>query len=580
MSHHLKIEEALCSQPVAKFPYYHAKIKVRNESSDDFYIDKLKVNGKGSRDYLIFNEGNFVYEPRVDADSVTWIISRADWKAGDQILVEMELISEAKEVEALNYNGSTPLEGGYWDDDWKYYFSVTLTERDGIDRINEPVNISASLYADRISDPEKEVRVVAIDTVTGTQEEIPSQVHSISEPYKEISDESIQHSQTFDVSFYADVGAKKGGVYLVFYGNENAEKPVYGSELKVSGDGVGIQIENPYYSMKMHPKSGSIHEVDIKMGKGKRLEHKVETNGAIHWNPGLYSPPKAWTHASDWDPPAKYFQIDGPIFTMTQRYDQLPLYPETRLSQTYIFYSRCPYVRTNSVFDINKDIYVQALRNGEIVFNLEVLKEFALRDKFGEIKSFTVTDFPRFEEIALRYSADTPWVAFFNSDYELGFAEVTINLANMRREGGLVRLEHYEQYVNWGPWVYSTRDLVFPFGAKNPQIMTLVPGSSTYYEDLAFLPFVFKDNSPENQFEMVENVASSLSNPLTIQVEHETDYRVPAQFVLGERLEGEIEETEQKPWPISLSKEFTRFRQSPTFLNEIHLRKRNGKYYY
>ncbi|MGM0365533.1 MAG: hypothetical protein ACQEP5_03245 [Actinomycetota bacterium] len=580
MSNHLKIEEAICSHPVAKYPYFHVKIKIRNESNSDFYIDKLKINGRGTRDFLIFTNQNFIYEPRIGSNAVSWVIARGDWENNDQFKVEMELISEDKKVEAVSYEGRTPGDGGYWNKNWKYYLSVILTERDGIERTDEPVNISATVYADRIKDPAKEVRVVKVDTATGKQLEIPCQVHSVSKPYKEASDDTIQHSQTFDVGFYAQVGANEGGVYLVFYGNDRAEVPQYESEMNVKGTGIGIDLENPYYSMKMHPKSGSLHEVDIKMGKNKRLEHKIETNGAIHWNPGIYSPPRAWTHVSDWESPAKYFQIDGPIFTIAQRYDKLPLYPEAMISQTYVFYSRCPYVRVNSVLDITKDVYVQALRNGEIVFNHELAKEFALRDKFGEVKSLTITDLPRFEEIGLRYAADTPWVAFFNSEYGLGFAEITLNLANMRREGGLVRLEHYEQYLNWGPWVYSTRDLIFPFGSQNPQKMTLLPGSSTYFEDMVFLPFIFKDCGQGSKFDMVEKVYKTLSNPLNVQVEYDTDHRVPAQFVLGERLEGEVEETEDKPWPINLSREFTRFRQSPTFLSELYLKKKNGDYYY
>ncbi|GAI59748.1 unnamed protein product, partial [marine sediment metagenome] len=183
MSNHLKIEEAICSHPVAKFPYYHVKIKIRNDSSSDYFIDKLKINNRGTRNYLIFNAESFVYEPRVDANSVSWIIARGDWAVNDGFAVNMELISEdAKEKETLAYNGRTPGCGGYWNKDWKYYFSVILTERDGIERKNEPVHISASVYDDRINDPVKEIRVVCVDAVSGKQEEIPSQVNSVSEP--------------------------------------------------------------------------------------------------------------------------------------------------------------------------------------------------------------------------------------------------------------------------------------------------------------------------------------------------------------------------------------------------------------
>ena len=126
MSNHLKIEEAVCAHPVAKFPYYHVKIKIRNKSSSDYFIDKIKINNKGTRDFLIFNAESFVYEPRVDANSVSWIIARGDWMVNDGFAVNMELISEdGKEKGTLAYNGRTPGCGGYWNKDWKYYRKIS-----------------------------------------------------------------------------------------------------------------------------------------------------------------------------------------------------------------------------------------------------------------------------------------------------------------------------------------------------------------------------------------------------------------------------------------------------------------------
>ena len=350
--------------------------------------------------------------------------------------------------------------------------------------------------------------------------------------------------------------------------------------MHIGGENLGLSVDNYYYKINLHNKSGSIDQVITKMGINKVLEHKIETNGAIHWNPGFYSPPTAWTHTSDWENPS-IFTESGPIFLMTQRYDPLPLYPETHVSQTYIFYSQIPAIRVNSIIDINKGRHVQALRNGEIVFNLETVTNFALRDKFGEIKDFVLMDLPRFEEVALTFDADTPWTAFYNPSYKFGFAEVTLNIAAMRRSGGLPRLEHHYQYVNWGPWYYVTRNLVFPFGSQNPQRMTFVPETSTYFEDMLFVPFIFNGGgTKEEQFGMVEHYYAMFKNPLHIQVEQDTDTRVPAQFVLGPRLTGEVQETEEKTWPITLSSEYTRFRQSPVLLNEIHFKEKNGKFYY
>lgn len=582
MANKIFMGEINCCHPVSKFPYYHAKVKVVNNSNKDFFIDKLSANNIGVRDYLIFSGDDFIFEPVVKAQASSWLIVRADWETNDEISIKMEVVSrDSKERINLSRGARTPDYGGYWDKNWKYYFSIVLTERDGLQRVNEPIHITATVYADRINDPVKEVRVVKVDPETGDHKEIPSQVYGVAEPYQKIKDDTIQPSRTFDFAFFANLSPHSANTYLIFYGNSNSQAPRYNSDLIISGNRMDLSVENLFYKVNLHPKSGSIDEVHIKMGVNKKLEHKIETNGAIHWNPGIYSPPRAWIHTSDWDPPANYFKTDGPIFLIIQRWGQFPLYPETIVSQTYIFYSKCPFIRVYSTVEILEDLYVQALRNGEVVFNHDIAKEFALRDKFGEVKYFTITKLPRFEEIALTFDADTPWTAFYNSEHKVGFAQMTLNLANMRQGNGLVRLEHYNQYLNWGPWVYVTRDLIFPFGSQNPQKMTLLPKSCSYYEDMAFMPFIFKGSSNiKEKFSMVENSYRMLSNPLHIQVEYDTDHRVPATFVLGERLEGEVEETEEKPWPITLSREFTRFRQSPTLLNEVHFKKKDGKYYY
>ena len=575
------MEDLICSHPVPRFPYYHVKIKIRNNTDSKYYINRLIANRKGSRDFEIFTDENFIFEPIILPKAVSWIYARTDWENKQDVSVEMNLIEENKKEDiVLTHSVTAPPYGGFWNKEWKYYFSIVATDRFGIERKNEPIHISASVYADRISNPEKEIRVVDVDSVTGSQKLIPSQVYGISEKYDQISNESIQPSVSFDLSFFANVNKNKGRVYLVFYGNNNAGLPSFKSNMHIGGENLGLSVENDYYKINLHNNSGSIDQVITKMGVNKVLEHKIETNGAIHWNPGFYSPPAAWTHTSDWENPSM-FKESGPIFLLTQRYDPLPLYPETHVSQTYIFYSQIPAIRVNSIIDINKGRHVQALRNGEIVFNLETITNFALRDKFGEIKDFVLMDLPRFEELALTFDADTPWTAFYNPSHKFGFAEVTLNIAAMRRTGGLPRLEHHYQYVNWGPWYYVTRNLVFPFGSQNPQRMTFVPETSTYFEDMLFVPFIFNGNvTKEEQFGMVEQYYAMFKNPLHIQVEQDTDTRVPAQFVLGPRLTGEVQETEEKPWPITLSSKYTRFRQSPVLLNEIHFKEKNGKFYY
>jgi len=565
----VKIEWVNCRFPLSRFPYYHAEVRIRNGENQNYYINKVLINGKGCRDFVIFKGTQYIHDPIISSETALNLVGRADWENSDQIRVAMELVSaDGKSRFEISYDGRTPTYGGYWNKNWKYYSSLVIREEFGLDRFNQPVHTTVSLYKDRLNNPEKEIRVVAIDPVSGVPTEIPSQVSEVyvcdTEP-----DVTKQPSISFDIAFYADVKAYEQKPYLLFYGNPEAQTPEYENLMKVSDETLGKTLENPFYKIMLHPKSGVLDEITVKMGSNRTFIHKLETNGAVHWNPGIYSPPRAWTHASDWSTPEGHFFHTGPVFTLMQLWSPLPLYPETMVSITYIFYSRTPFIRMSSTLEILENIQVQALRNGEIVFNHDLAKEFAWRNKQGEINTVTIKKLPRFEEIPLTIAADTPWTVYYNNENRAAFGMMTLNLANTRKQGGLVKLEKYEQMMNWGPWTYISRTLIFPFGSQNPQRFVMVPKSSLYYEDMVFMPFAVSDSrEPGKKFQHIEEWYRRLSNPLSLLMEMDTDKRVPPVFVLGQRLEGEIEEAEEKDYPIDISNEFTRFRQSPSLLNE------------
>jgi len=565
----VKIEEIQCSYPKPEYPYYHVNVRLNKNSEEEYYINKLWVNGDGCRDYMVFKDKSLVYEPKVKTDGRTDIVARGDWKNDSEVSVKLELVSQdGDEKFVVAGDSKAPSYGGYWNEDWKHYFSMVVSEKDGLSRSNQPVHTTVSLYEDRVSDIEKELRIVEIDE-SGTPKEIPYQVSEVREIETEEDAENKEDSISFDLSFYASLEPEQGKVYLGFYGNDDAEKVSYDSKLEVTGEELEKTIENEYYKISLHSNSGVIDEVTLKRGKDKKFDHKVETNGAVHWNPGIYSPPRPWIHTSDWDPPEGYSIETGPIFTKVKLWGELPDYPEARATVTYTFYSRLPYVRVSTDLEIVEDIDVQAVRNGEIVLNHDIAREFAWKNRRGEINSVTIKDLPRFEEIPLRMDVDTPWHAFCNEDLEVGLGQMTLNLANMRKKEGFVKLEKNELFLNWGPWVYASRNLICPFLSKNPHRMVKVPESSNYYEEMAFLPFVLNNSEEESEkFKELDYWNNRLSNPLSLKVEMDTDKRVPAEFILGQRTEGAVKETEEKDIPIEEDNRFTRFRQSPILLSE------------
>jgi len=53
---------------------------------------------------------------------------------------------------------------------------------------------------------------------------------------------------------------------LIFYGNPHAEPVTYPTDLKVTGEGFGLTVENDHYRVNLHPLSEAIDEVLLKRG--------------------------------------------------------------------------------------------------------------------------------------------------------------------------------------------------------------------------------------------------------------------------------------------------------------------------
>jgi hypothetical protein len=481
------------------------------------------------RDFWVYNDGlldrrNIVYPGQAET-----IVLRLDWTNGSSHHVEIDLEDGTGNTVSLSHESRAPDWGGYWNPDWKYYGSTVLQENAGLAREGEPIHLLLGLYADRLTDPQREVRVVAIDPLSGVPQEVSCQVYGVS-TWDRRKDEHCQPTTTLEVAFQADVPAATSRVYLIFYGNPKALQPTYPTDLSISGEGLALTVENSHYRINLHPKSGAIEEVLLKQGVNVLFDHHLETNGALHWNPGVYAPPRTWIHASDWDPPADYATLSGPVFFTTKRWGPFPDYPEVECSISYTFYANQPYVMMTSTLDVVKDLDVQALRNGEIVINHNVVREFAWKQMDGDIASVVIKERPRHPTRGLDLDARTPWWAFFNRDVPCALAAINLELSALRRHQGLARWEPYI-YMHWGPWAYCARPLIYTFATPNPQRVVRVPESSSYYERMAFYPCRL-GASDKDRFAPIEQVYHKLARPLNSTVTaFDIDPRVPDEWV-------------------------------------------------
>jgi hypothetical protein len=531
----MNVDEAIqwirYSFPRPEHPCYHLVAALRLDAGKDWKVEEVRVNGKRVRDYWVYNEGEFHKLRVVHGAALAKVVVRCEWTAGSSAELELDLAQEGgKQRATLKARATAPAQGGLWNPDWLYYTGVVLRENTGLARLREPVHVTLAVYADRVTDIEREARVVEIDPDSGVATEIPSQAYHASTWATKKPDQYRQPTTTCEVAFLADVPAESEKVYLIFYGNPKAPAPTYPSDLQVSGQGLGLTVENAFYKMQFQDTGGSIDSIQMKMGVDEVFEHRLETNGAVQWNPDVYSPPRAWIHASDWNPPPNYSEVRGPIFLMTKRWGAMPDYPEIEVSITYLFYAHLPHMLFSTTIDVVDDLHVVALRNGEFVFNHAVFQEFAWKQPDGSMASMVIKDGQRHPKHALRMEIDTPWLAYYSREHGCGFGAMTLDVSEMRRGHGLPRKDYPFTYLAWGPWTYFSRVYTYSFGSNNPQRMVPVGKGTTYHEQMALMPFRLGPN-PEEGFQNLDLQYARLADPLDIRVDLDTDERVPEEWV-------------------------------------------------
>ena len=543
----LVFKNAEIGQPCPSIPFYHFIIQLNNKVRAPFKIKKITVNDKEINHYEIrdasWNSGkdkvfhynwppfaanyakDFIYKQPI-------LIARLDWMNGQKYKIEIKYsFKDSREIKTVKQEITAPDTGGYWNSQWKYYKSIVVSEDFGLERKNEPVQFSLVFYPDQITDLSRELRIVKMDG-TGKTTLLPVQVYDVQKYLKKDEpryDKDGKLRPFFWLpSVYAkivvpvSIKANSNIVLLAFYGNPKAEKMQNGSALKIHGEGLGLTVENNIYKVKLHPKSGMLDEITLKSKPEITLEHKLETNGAIHWNPGAYSPKRPWMHASDWNPPEQYETVSGPVMFMTHRRGFMPNMPEIALSITYKFFAKSPYFIMSTTLETKKDVPLQAFRNAEIVFNHKLIDKAAWQDPASDKpEMLTLQDIPNLTEVHL--PLDVSWISFLNTKEHLGFAGIPVEYANSSLNDEPFEYNPY-LYITKGPWVYWTRVLVTPYMTQNMQQIVNVPKDNIYWEEWALIPYAL--GQEDKQFDEVNYFQTRLKHPLRIQVRDERDARV------------------------------------------------------
>ncbi len=552
----LRITGTELGYPCPAIPFYHLRANLELPSPSIIEVE-TEVNGKTLR-YTNIHESGDVEDPNRPAlkhrppsgaglsqDNTRYkspyVIGWVKWQPGEQynIRITVRIKSGAQASKDDRFLTATatltaPAGAAVYDPSWKSYKSIVLSETAGMDRKAEPVEVLLPFYPDEAKDLKREIRVVGIDPLTHALTEVPSQVYDIQEYLKEddlAPDKDGKPTPqvpvwlptvTARLAFLADVPAKSSRVYLVYYRNEAAMAKVYSTDLHVQGEAPGLQIDNAYLTAVLHPNSGHLDQISLKSRPDNPLYHRKETNGAIHWNPEIYTPPLPWTHTSDWTPPQNVKSFTGPVLASSEVWGNLRDIPQVDASVRYEFYPGKPYFISSSVLRINETVQCLALRNAEIVFKRELITHAAWYDVIRDsVIDYDVTKMPDLTD--LKMEADVPWISFYNEKTGVGFAGIQLSYANAGLESS-PRLLNPFFYITGGPWIYWARALSLSFLASNMQQMIPAMKGNVFSEKWAYL--VYETDKGTHPYAPVLEWQKKLTNPLRVQLVEEVDDRV------------------------------------------------------
>ena len=506
-------------------------------------IKNVSVDGTRARDFAVFQNGKETTSPEINGEAAFDLKIRWSWEKSQayEIKIDLENAPSGKTI-VLTQKAKAPAKKGYWNPSWKNYLSLILSEDNGYERINYPVHATVGILSNYLKSPD-EIRIVAAqkkgEDIVYT--EIPHQVYDVrtwndpkitalvDKDEKTGKPISRYHPTTsLSLAFLANLRPHEKATYLVFYNNPGAKRAALKSSLKVAGQGLGKTIENDFYKVILHPKSGTIYEV-IEKSSNIKLEHKLETNGSVHWNPDVYSPPHAWYHCSDWVNPS-YSEDIGPVFYSLRREAPLPLPKGIQVSITYYFYGGTPFILMESMMEIQNDIFVESLRNAEIVFNKAVFNKAAYRTIEGKLQTLDFASSRMHPKHAAVLRPDTPWVSFYSDVKGIGFASLFLDMALPNRHGGRASQQQPYIYIQHGPWYYMSRGFVYSFGSNNQTRMLPVKAGSIYYDKNAWIPFAFtKDKGFAG---MLDRTYNMLKYPVGLMDDIETFAESPDGWIV------------------------------------------------
>lgn len=357
----------------------------------------------------------------------------------------------------------------------------------------EPVELLLSFPSDQVSSLSREIRVAHLEE--GRLREITSQVHS----------ELRRGKEWFcKIMFLAPSQPGVKQTFLVFYGNPDAEIPDYQSDLKTSGEGYALEIENDFIRVELSKQTGQIERMVLKRERSLNLY----AGGQGHGEP----PGIDWAHdyvsqdgfqkfrTTLWDECPDYEIVKGPVCTIVRRYGLPyspihPVFSPSRLNMDieYRFYSGLPYFHKMSTMKALKEFEITSIRDDEWVFTGQDFTDILWMGPNGKLNIGPVDP---------EYSEKLWAIGFYSKDNKDSF----IGLFLDHSAKGLPEPAHSGSPTLWNSWHGQ-------LWSRYPYRNSRIPAGTEIKQRNAYVTIPFTTSEGPG---IIEELRLQLTNPLTI----------------------------------------------------------------
>ncbi len=483
-------------RPISVFPYFHIRATFFPKQYKPFKIEKVIVNGRHVKNYRLMDSLYYflsftsygklegirnteVYNNKIDSDNGFMMDIPLTWKKGERLLLKVIGITKDGKTQILTLRSNkAPWGTNFAKKNYKYV-SIIVSEKAGIKRVKEPVEISLSLKKKELVSPSN-LRLVTYyrfgrDYENGKFVQIP---------FKVVSFEKNNNSEYSDLKivFPVNIEAFEKRVFVLYYGKGVFNKNEEIIDFQISKKAIKTKNFNCVFS-----EDGTLNKIILKNGTKFEIRNRESFSG-----------------------------VENPFFKSEKIYNTGLLKfkdkSETYSSTCKFFYEK-PYIIEEENRTIKEDGFVNYIPIDYFGLNLSGFDELLWRNIPGKIQSIDLTEKREIGGIILSLDENSRWVAFVNRKEKVMIAKILLDTksfsCDLKSEG---TYKFFNYIILKNQKIAQMRGVGYPLSKKS----IFLRKGDIFTTKYALL--IIKYNNLEEAKEKIEKTDRLLRNPLKAEL--------------------------------------------------------------